>query len=369
MTCANVAAERPLSESESLLLSQICSWNRKVVVVLNKMDITREEDRPLLMDYVSQNVARIVGSGSIEPVRVFPVSGRQALDALANMSPDSISGTRTQLLRKSNVPELKSYLAEILSAENIVREKLLNPIRMMDRIVDVLSSKLTDREQLIEGDERIIEFIAENMTVFSAAIRGDAKLYQQKVQHQQNQMKLRCTSFIDKQLSPLNARTILDSAALAQAFQDDVLLDMGATVTGVQTGCVDLFESRSRQQRRAVMQYVSERARRHESKIFGSVDMFEDEGRGASGSSAAALPGMGLDVSVLLSDFSPKREADQLTRSLSMAAMFSGGSVAAGVLGAGACYLGGFDVLASVACAMGGASGVSVFLWQKNSLR
>ena len=145
MHAFELAAERPLSESETVLLSQICSWNRKVVVILNKMDITKEDDRGMLIDYVSQNVARVVGNIKIEPVRIFPVSGRQALEAVKGMSSDSVSGSRVQLLRNSNIEEVKSYLSEELSHQNIVREKLLNPLRMMDRIVETIKALCIQR--------------------------------------------------------------------------------------------------------------------------------------------------------------------------------------------------------------------------------
>ncbi|CAM9281566.1 unnamed protein product, partial [Ectocarpus fasciculatus] len=265
------SAERPLSESETLLLSQICSWNRKVIVVLNKMDITKEQDKGMLIDYVSQNVARVVGNINIEPVRVFPVSGRQALDAFSGMSRDSVSGSRVQLLRNSNIEELKSYLSEVLSHKNIVREKLLNPLRMMDSIILRLGAKLAERESLIEGDERTIEFIEENIVMFAASIREDAQSYKKKIKHQHDQMRSRCLNFVNNELSPLNIATIVSPAALAAKFKTEVLLDMTGTLEEVKAEHQDFLRKRTIQQHRSVMQYVSDRVRQHQSKIMGSL--------------------------------------------------------------------------------------------------
>jgi ribosome biogenesis GTPase A len=96
------SAERPMSESESQFLAQIRDWSKKVVVVVNKIDIlpVQEDDgnsnqqpsssssggssggnRKRVLDYVSQNVAAILGTPGLHTVPVFAVSGRLALRA------------------------------------------------------------------------------------------------------------------------------------------------------------------------------------------------------------------------------------------------------------------------------------------------
>lgn len=358
-------AERPLSESETTLLSQICSWNRKVVVILNKMDIAKGQDRGLLIDYVSQNVARVVGNKNIEPVRIFPVSGRQALEALNGITTDSISGSRVQLLRNSNIEEVKLFLAEMLSHQNIVREKLMNPLRMMDSLMDMLNTKLSQIETLVEGDTRTIEFIVENMAMFSASIRIDTTSYQNKIKHQQDTMRQRCSSFILQDLTPLNFGIIINPSALAAKFRQDVLVDMSSTLFDIKSEYQTLFRKRTKQQHRSVMRYISERIKQHQDKILGSVYLYDNE----EAVGDQILADLDRDINLLLSDFKPEKEAEDLTKMISMTALLGTGSVFGGVLGAGFSWFGLSDVLLCGASSLIGAAGASTFFWRRNALR
>lgn len=335
-----------------------------MIVVLNKMDIAKEADKGVLVDYVSQNVARVVGNRNIEPVRIFPVSGRQALDALNGMPSDSVSGSRMQLLQNSNINELKIYLTEELSQHNIVREKLLNPLRMMDRIIETISLQLTQRERLIEGDGRTIEFIIENMSMWSASVQQDACNYKQRIQHQRTQINSRCSDFIINEINPWNIKTLVSTSIFAEKFRTEVLVDMESTIVDTKSEFRELFAKRVRQQHRSVMHYVAERIKQHQSKIMGSVNIFMDD----QITDRKIFPDIDRDINLLLSDFKPAREAEVLTRAISLATVFSAVSVAGGALGASICWISGWDILLSGACCIAGLTGSSAFFWRKNKL-
>jgi archaellum biogenesis ATPase FlaH len=63
-------------ESESALLTKIKHWDKKVVMIVNKMDIlTNEADKDQVLDFVSQHASKLLNENS-RILPVFGVSGR-----------------------------------------------------------------------------------------------------------------------------------------------------------------------------------------------------------------------------------------------------------------------------------------------------
>ena len=72
------SADRPFTESERAFLEQIREWGKKIVFIVNKIDIlSRDHERQEVIRYVSDNAAAMLG----ETPQVFAVSARQALEA------------------------------------------------------------------------------------------------------------------------------------------------------------------------------------------------------------------------------------------------------------------------------------------------
>src|ERR687890_2003847 len=72
------SADRPFTESERTFLEQIREWGKKIVFVVNKIDILASAaDRDQVLRYVGENAAALLA----ETPEIFAVSARQALDA------------------------------------------------------------------------------------------------------------------------------------------------------------------------------------------------------------------------------------------------------------------------------------------------
>ena len=72
------SADRPFTETERAFLEQIRDWGKKVVMVINKIDILADDrDRAEVRTFVSENARRLVGTTP----EVFTVSARAAFRA------------------------------------------------------------------------------------------------------------------------------------------------------------------------------------------------------------------------------------------------------------------------------------------------
>ena len=77
------SADRPFTESERTFLERIREWGKKVVVVLNKIDLFQDESELSQVEtFIAENSRTLVG---ITP-EIFPVSARLAQRAQAGRS-------------------------------------------------------------------------------------------------------------------------------------------------------------------------------------------------------------------------------------------------------------------------------------------
>src|SRR3712207_141231 len=110
------SADRPFSESERAFLEEIRRWGKKIVVVLNKIDLFEDEQQlNEVVRFIAENAQRLLG---IEPL-IFPVSAR-----LAGRNDPA-----------SRFAALRSYIMDTLDEEERIRLKLLNPLGVAERLL------------------------------------------------------------------------------------------------------------------------------------------------------------------------------------------------------------------------------------------
>ena len=161
------SAERPITESESQFLTKIKQWGKKVVIIVNKIDILEnDKDREELMSYVGQNVGKIIGS--MKPVPVFGISSKLALSSklVAKDVGDPALGVGAKSYHDSKIEDVEKYLMSTLGKEELLRNKLENPLNVADRMIADSIQSLDKRAVLVEGDRRILAWVDENMDIF-----------------------------------------------------------------------------------------------------------------------------------------------------------------------------------------------------------
>jgi len=114
------SAERPMTESEKLFLDKIKNWGKKVIIVVNKIDLLNEDEKNTIMSYVVHNATSILGSVSAVPV--FAVSGRLALKSkmLAEGS-DPAAGVGAKAWHESQLGPFEDYLKNALGKEELIK--------------------------------------------------------------------------------------------------------------------------------------------------------------------------------------------------------------------------------------------------------
>jgi translation elongation factor EF-Tu-like GTPase len=107
------SADRPFTESERGFLSQIKAWGKKVVIVINKIDLFETaSELAQVVEFVRENSVRLL---AMTP-DIFPVSARRALRAK--------QGDPAQW-PDSNFEPLERYIHDTLDESSRLRLKFL----------------------------------------------------------------------------------------------------------------------------------------------------------------------------------------------------------------------------------------------------
>src|SRR5829696_5443109 len=110
------SADRPFTETERLFMETIRGWGKKIVIVVNKIDIfATAAELDQVLTFVRSAARQLLGT---EP-EVLPVSARLAQRAKRG-DPSHWAASRFEALER--------YLADTLDAPNRFRLKLANPL-------------------------------------------------------------------------------------------------------------------------------------------------------------------------------------------------------------------------------------------------
>src|SRR4051812_14330736 len=142
------SADRPFTESERAFLQGIRDWGKKIVIVLNKVDIfERPGEVDEVVAFIKDSARDLLG---FTP-EVFPVSGRQARRAKETGD--------TAGLAASGFERLEFFIATVLDEKERVRLKLLNPLGVGANLLEKHLARTEERLALLKDDFAAIEEI------------------------------------------------------------------------------------------------------------------------------------------------------------------------------------------------------------------
>ncbi|MEK7369081.1 MAG: dynamin family protein [Planctomycetota bacterium] len=142
------SSDRPLTESERRFIQLLKGkWGRKVIIVLNKIDLKTEEELNEIIPFIEKNCYKLLG---FDP-KVIALSSLMATTAKANQD--------QELLRKSNVGEIEDFIFEKMDFDIKMELKSLSPLRFLTNVfTDLkkdLETKIARYNSEIAGIERL----------------------------------------------------------------------------------------------------------------------------------------------------------------------------------------------------------------------
>jgi len=251
------SADRPLSESERAFLQQIRDWGKKLVIVLNKIDLLQnDEEVKQVEEFIKDNAFTLLG---IQP-DVFSVSSRLALQAKQG---------KPHLWHASHFDELEQHIKSSLDETERIRLKFLNPIgvglNLNQRYYDVVQSRLN----LLNDDWEVISSVERQLVLYREDMEHDFDYRMSDIENILFEMEQRGQNFFEEYLRIARIPDLLKKDRIQNAFKLDVIADVPQQIEAKINELIDWMVDRDFRQWQAVLEHLEKRKNAHEGKIIG----------------------------------------------------------------------------------------------------
>ena len=209
------SADRPFTESERAFLEQIREWGKKIVFIVNKIDIlTRPEEREEVIRYVRENATSLLGETprDLPRVRAAGAGGRGGETEQADRR-------RRGALEGSGFDAVEDYLLNTLDQEERVRLKLLNPLNVGLRLTSKYKDAAFERLKLLAQDVEAIQNIDQQLALFHQEMLRDFEPRLARLDVLLGDMERRGMRFFDETIRIGRIKSLMDSEGVKRAVR------------------------------------------------------------------------------------------------------------------------------------------------------
>lgn len=290
------SADRPFTESERIFLEHIRQWGKKIVFVINKIDILRnQQEIHEVTEYVRSNAEGLLGS----KVEIFPVSSRQAMQVKA--------GEDAGLLTKSGFAAMEKYLLHTLDQKERVKLKLLNPLNVGLRLASVYKEEAFKRLKLLTTDIAAIENIDKQLALFHQQMLEDFEPRLSSLEGLLKEMELRGLDFFDQTVQLRQIRRLLQKEKTRLDFERIVIADTPRRLEEEIGKIIDWLVERYLKLWQDIDRYIDRKElARHRDQLIGET------GQGFHYNRQALLDSVGRLSREVLNTYNRDAEARQL---------------------------------------------------------
>jgi len=325
------SADRPFSESERAFLQQIRDWGKKIVIVVNKIELlTTEAEQQEVLEFVRRNAHELLG---VAPA-IFAVSARLALEAKnSGESTEPTEGSRTSsppsLWQRSRFEPLEQYILDFLDAGERVRLQLSNPVGIAAALIANYQEVIRQRQSLLKGDFQALDAIDQQLAAYQNDMRRDFRYQSDRVDNVLYEMAERGDRFFDENLRITRVVELVNSERLRGEFERRVLADSSRAVERHVDELIDWLIERDYRQWQAVMEFIERRSLQHTDQMIGQVRGEFDFNR------QNLLKSIGRSAQEVVDSYDREAEALKLAKDVQRA-IIQTAAVEAGAIGLGA---------------------------------
>jgi len=296
------SADRPFTESERAFLQRIREWGKKVVLVVNKIDILgRPEDVSKIVSFIAENARDMLG---FTP-EIFPISAR-----LAQQAKRDGDGA---LMQESRFALLERYIVDTLDERERIRLKLLNPLGVARYVANRYSRVVQERLELLRDDLVTIQDIETQLEMYQQDMQRDFRFRLADVENVLHELESRGIEFFEETVRLARVFDLLNREKIKADFARVVIADAPQRVEQRVNQVIDWLVASELRQWQAVVERIGRRQAEYADRMVGQVGGAFDYDR------ARLLDGVGRAAQNAIEQYDHEREAHRLAESVRMA--------------------------------------------------
>jgi small GTP-binding protein len=255
------SADRPFTESERSFLEIIHDWGKKVVLVINKIDILQNDDEiNQITAYVVENAQLLLG---IKP-EVFPVSARLAQRAKQG---------EPECWAESQFEPLEGFIRDTLDESSRLRLKLLNPLGVGFHLIEKYRNVVANRLELLKEDFEMLSDVEAQLNLYKEDMHRDFDFRMADIENVLYEMEQRGQSYFDQTFRLARIFDLLSKDRIQREFEQQVVSDSPQQIERKVTELIDWLVDSDLRQWQAVNEHLAERRRQHQDRIVGEAGM------------------------------------------------------------------------------------------------
>ncbi|MBC7236696.1 MAG: dynamin family protein [Chloroflexi bacterium] len=253
------SADRPFTESERAFLERIRDWGKKVVIVINKIDILQnDQELQEIEAFVLESARSLLG---IHP-HVFPVSARLALRAKQG---------EPSYWAESRFGALEQYIRDTLDESERLRLKLLNPLGVGTHLLGRYLGEVASRLDLLKADLDMLADVDAQLALYKEDMRREFALRLSDAEKVLFEMEQRGDDYLDETFRPARFLDLLNKDRIQREFALRVVDNAPQEIERRVNELIDWMVNADLRQWRAVTEHLAERRRAHQERIVGGA--------------------------------------------------------------------------------------------------
>ncbi len=347
------SVDRPFTQSERIFMERIRNWGKKVVIVLNKIDILQSRSALTeVVGFVRENCKNLLG---FQP-EIFPVSALQAQQARTAIGDEAVSRWES-----SRFGALEEYLLRTLDERERVRLKLLSPLGVMNRLLAETRRSVELRAHLLAEDARTVATIEEQLGLYAEDMKKDFQHRLNEIENIVLEMRERGDRFFDTTIRLGRIFDLLQTQRIRNEFEQEVIGDSSTRIDGAVQTLIDWMVEHEHRLWQDAMEYLDRRSKtsaRREGEMVGSIGKQFDYNR------RTLLQSVARAANTVVETYDRQAEALKLSQDLRTAVAQTALASAGGVgLGAVIVAIAGAAAAADVTGILAGVTLISLGLY------
>jgi small GTP-binding protein len=251
------SADRPFTETERAFLEQVRGWGKKVVVVINKVDILENAGEvEAVRAFVAENSKVLLGFSP----EIFPVSAKLALRGKQG---------DTAAWAASGFDALERYIATTLDAPGRVHLKLLNPLGVGASLTERHTGFVRDRLALLKEDFETLDEVERQLGMYQQDLTRDFEYRMADIDRILLEMEKRGHAYFDETMRIGRVMDLLNRSRVQQGFEQQVVADAPQQIERKVGELVDWLVDADLRQWQRVTTHLAERRRKYRERIVG----------------------------------------------------------------------------------------------------
>lgn len=203
-----ISAKRALAETERLYLELAKAYGKKIILVVNQVDLLSAQERTEVRRFVERQVEELL---NLHPL-IFMTSAKEALNAQRSGAADG-----------GGIDAVRAHLRGVLSEAPPTQQKLLAQLTMAEHVVNKYLDVARSRVDLVNVDTSKVRDVQNELEQQSIGLSGQLRSASNELDNVFEGLRKRGINFINENLSIRRLGRPTNREALQAEFQDVVI--------------------------------------------------------------------------------------------------------------------------------------------------